>query len=79
MNNDVLIIDGKIIYKSLIRRWTPIAKECYARGCNCQDCDIVPKESFHSEKCNVKTYVRAYFLSGMYPKKENEDVANNND
>ena len=24
--------------KTSLRRWTPLAKDCYARGCNCQGC-----------------------------------------
>jgi len=63
----IIEIDGKLLLNSLLRHWTPIAKECYARGCNCKGCNIVPKESFH-EICKIKDYVRGYILKGLYPK-----------
>lgn len=59
-------VNGTRILKSLLERWTPLAKECYARGCNCDGCDIHPKlES--KEVCEIKTYVRGYILNGVYP------------
>ena len=60
---NLMEVNGKTINKQLLKRWTPIAIECYKRGCNCNGCDIVPKESFH-EKCNVKYYVEGYFKIG---------------
>ena len=63
---DLIEINGRFLLKSLLRQWTPLAKECYERGCNCQGCNIVPKESF-SGKCKIKDYVRGYFLRGIYP------------
>lgn len=63
----LLQVDENIfVSKKSLARWTNIAKECYLRGCNCDGCNIVPKESFH-EKCNVKNYVKGYFLLGKYP------------
>ena len=66
-NNLLQIDEDTFISKKSLVRWTPIAKECYKRGCNCDGCNIVPKESFH-EKCNVKNYVKGYILLGKYPK-----------
>ena len=64
---DLIIINGRIIQKTLLTAWTPIAKECYERGCNCDNCNIIPKESFSSGVCRIKDYVRGYILKGIYP------------
>ena len=58
--------EGKFIIKKLLERWTPIALECYKRNCDCNNCDIIPPNSFH-EECNIKYYVRGYFLMGILP------------
>ena len=69
-------VNGKMLHKSLLRGWTPIAKECYLRGCNCDGCEIVPKESFH-EQCKIKDYVRGYFLLGIIPNFRGNNNDNN--
>lgn len=68
-------INGQRIKKSLIDRWTSLAKECYARGCNCQGCNILPElESL--EECKIKDYVRAYFLVGISLNRKQEEENN---
>lgn len=71
-NKRAVEVDGKLILNSQIERWTPLARECYARGCNCDGCNIFPNlETL--EKCKIKDYVRGYILRGIYPTKENEN------
>ena len=63
-------LDGKQIKKSLItQNWTYIAKECYKRGCNCYNCDLVPPLESLS-KCRIKDYVMTYIKLGYYPRKD---------
>lgn len=63
------------ILKSLLVNWTPLAKECYKRGCNCLGCNLVPIENLDSlHRCVIKNYVIGYIRLGNYPKiEENED------
>ena len=68
-NPKLIEVNGKLILKSLIDRWTYLAKECYNRGCICNGCNILPKlETL--ENCEIKNYVRGYFLRGIYPRNE---------
>jgi hypothetical protein len=72
---ELIEINGRFLLKSLLQRWTPLAKECYERGCNCDGCSILPKlES--DVVCKIKDYVRGYILKGMYPSEDEDD--NNN-
>lgn len=66
---ELININGKLMKKNLLERLTPIAEECYERNCICENCDIVPKDSFHGE-CKIKDYVEGYIFMGMLPKRE---------
>ena len=57
------------VLKSLLYRWTPLAKECYKRGCNCLGCDLVPHLDSLTQ-CRIKYYVMGYIKEGIYPKEQ---------
>lgn len=65
MESGVIEVNGKLIKKKLLTRWTDIARECYSRNCNCINCDIVPVNSFHEAECNIKYYVQGYLKLGV--------------
>lgn len=44
-----------IVYKTNLRRWTDLTKECYKRNCQCEGCDVIPKQ--YQQKCCAKVYV----------------------
>ena len=66
--HDIIQVDGKILQKTLFRNWTKQALACYQRGCNCQGCDVIPSDLETLEKCEIKKFVKGYFLLGKYPK-----------
>lgn len=35
--------------------WTQLAKDCYKRGCNCRDCELIPAK--YLAICKVKQAV----------------------
>ena len=67
--------NGEFVIKPLLKRWTPIAIECYQRGCKCEGCQIVPKNSFH-EECRIKNYVKGYLILGIRPYSRNKNGGN---
>ena len=72
LNFKAVWVNGKPIRKSLIHKsWTYIAKECYKRGCNCFECNLIPQlESLY--KCRIKDYVMAYIKMGFDPEDDEE-------
>ena len=61
---ELVNVNGKLLKKSLLERWTQIARECYERKCNCENCDIIPIERLRKE-CKIKDYVEGYIYLGI--------------
>lgn len=73
LNFKAIWVNGKPLRKSLIKRkWTYIAKECYKRGCNCRNCDLIPQLD-SLVKCEIKDYVMAYIKLGYYPQDDEDE------
>ena len=72
--NDIEIVEvnGRFLNKTSLYYWTPLALECYKRGCNCTGCTLVPKMETPNFVCRIKDFVMGYFLLGKYPDKEVE-------
>ena len=69
-DDGLILVNGKQIRRSLLRKtWTKLAKDCYKRGCNCYNCDLVPPLESLS-KCRIKDYVMTYIKLGYYPRKD---------
>lgn len=73
-----IFVNGKPIRRNLLRpTWTKLARACYERGCNCTNCDLIPKKNLDSlYKCQVKYYVMGYIKLG-YQYKESEENDDN--
>lgn len=66
---DAIFVGGRPIKRNLLRpTWTKLAKDCYKRGCNCHNCNLIPQlDSLH--QCQVKYYVMGYIKLGYNYKK----------
>lgn len=73
LNYKAVWVNGKPVRKGLLHKhWTNIAKECYKRGCNCRNCNLVPQLESLIE-CKIKDYVMAYIKLGYYPQDDEDE------
>lgn len=75
LSYNAIFVGGRPIRRNLLKpTWTKLAKECYKQGCNCSNCNLIPKDELDSLKqCQVKYYVMGYIQLGYYPKEEEEE------
>ena len=70
---DAIWINDIPVRKSLLKsHWSKLARECYARKCNCEGCNLIPPLD-SLDKCQVKYYVMAYIKLGYYPQEDEEE------